>query len=54
LLPATAMLTMAIVKGNSPIPFPIADFNLKLLLAPTIAFTVPFVLDNLAEMVERN
>jgi len=41
------MLTLAVVGGNKNIPWP-SDLNINLLIAPTVAFTVPFLLDSLA------
>ena len=50
LVPATAMLTLAVVGGNKNLVWP-ADLDIKMMIAPTIAFAVPFLLDNMAEMV---
>jgi hypothetical protein len=47
LAPAAAMLTFAIIGGTATLPWK-TDLNFKAVLAPLIAVTVPFVLDNLA------
>ena len=52
LAPATAMLTLAIIGGSATIPWQ-SDLNGKLLVAPMIAITVPYLLDGLASTIER-
>lgn len=50
--PAAAMLTLAIIGGNATLPWQ-SDINGKLLIAPIIAITVPYILDFLASGIER-
>ena len=52
LAPATAMLTLAIIGGSATLPWK-SDIDGKLLIAPMVALTVPYVLDGLASVVER-
>jgi hypothetical protein len=47
LAPTAAMLTFAIIGGTATLPWK-TDLNIKALLTPLIAVTVPFVLDTLA------
>lgn len=47
LAPATAMLTLAIIGGNATLPWE-SDLNIKLLIAPLLAITVPYLLDGMA------
>lgn len=49
--PAAAILTLAIIGGTN-LPWK-TDINSKLLIAPAIAITVPYLLDGLAEVIER-
>lgn len=53
LSPAFAMLTWAIIGGNSKIPFQ-KGMDIKSLLIPIVAFTVPYMLDSMAESIERS
>jgi hypothetical protein len=46
--PAAALLTLAIIGGNASIPFK-PTLDIKAIIAPIIAVTVPYVLDNMAE-----
>lgn len=50
LAPAAAMLTLAIIGGSATLPWP-SVMNEKLLIAPVIAVTVPFLLDGLASVI---
>ena len=52
LAPATAMLTLAIIGGSATLPWE-SDLNGKLLIAPIVAITVPYLLDGLACSIER-
>ena len=46
------MITMAIIGGSATLPWE-SDINGKLLIAPMIAITVPYMLDGLASTVEK-
>lgn len=46
------MLTLAIIGGSASLPWE-SDLNGKLLVAPIIAITVPYLLDSLASTIER-
>jgi hypothetical protein len=47
LSPAFAMLTWAIIGGSSTLPWK-GGIDIKSLIIPVIAFTVPYMLDNMA------
>ncbi len=47
--PAAAMLTFAIIGGNT-LPWQ-GSMNSKMLLAPALAITLPYLLDGLASTV---
>lgn len=49
--PAAAMLTIAIIGGNTLTWKPAMNSNL--MLGPLIAITVPYLLDGLASNIER-
>lgn len=51
--PAAVMLTLAIIGGSASLPWS-SDINGKLLIAPIVAITVPYILDGVAANVERN
>jgi len=53
LSPAFAMLTWAIIGGNSTLPWK-GGMDIKSLIIPIVAFTVPYMLDNMAETIERS
>ena len=46
------MLTLAIIGGSATLPWE-SDINGKLLVAPMIAITVPYMLDGLASTIEK-
>lgn len=46
------MLTWAIIGGNANLPFQ-GGFDYKTLIFPVIAYTIPYLLDNVAENIER-
>lgn len=47
LSPAFAMLTWAVIGGNSKIPFQ-KGMDIKSFIIPIVAFTVPYMLDSMA------
>ncbi len=53
LSPAFAMLTWAIIGGSSTLPWK-GGIDIKSLLIPLVAFTVPFMLDSMAETIEKS
>jgi hypothetical protein len=50
LSPAFAMITWAIIGGSSKIPFT-GMIDYKTILIPVLAFTVPYMLDSMAENI---
>ena len=46
------MLTLAIIGGSATLPWE-SDINGKLLIAPMVAITVPYLLDGLASTIEK-
>ena len=44
------MLTLAIIGGSATLPWQ-SDINGKLLIAPIIAITVPYLLDGMASNI---
>lgn len=50
LTPAFAILTWAIIGGSGTIPWK-GGFDAKSLLIPVLAFTVPYMLDGMAESI---
>jgi len=50
LAPSLAMLTLAIIGGSATLPWK-SDINIKLLIAPLMAISVPFMLDGLAATI---
>ena len=53
LTPAFAMLSWAIIGGNSTLPWK-GGIDIKSLIIPLVAFTVPYMLDSMAENIERS
>lgn len=53
LSPAFAMLTWAIIGGSSTLPWK-GGMDIKSLIIPVVAFTVPYMLDSMAENIERS
>ncbi len=53
LSPAFAMLTWAIIGGSSTLPWQ-GGVDIKVLLIPLVAFTVPYMLESMAETIERS
>lgn len=53
LSPGFALLTWAIIGGNSTIPWK-SGIDIKSLLIPVVAFTVPYLLDSMAENIEKS
>lgn len=53
LSPAFAMLTWAIIGGSATSPFK-GGVDIKSILIPIVAFTVPYMLDSMAESIERS
>jgi len=53
LSPAFAMLTWAIIGGSGTIPWK-GGMDIKSLVIPIVAFTVPYMLDSMAEGIERS
>jgi len=51
--PAAAMLTLAIIGGSASLPWK-SDIDEKLLIAPIMAFLVPYCLDSVASSLERS
>lgn len=51
--PAAAMLTLAIMGGTSTFPWQHNSVNMKTLMAPLLAATVPYFMETLANSLER-
>ena len=47
------MLTWAIIGGSSTLPWK-GGMDIKSLIIPVVAFTVPYMLDSMAENIERS
>ncbi len=47
------MLTWAIIGGSATIPWK-GGMDIKSLVIPIVAFTVPYMLDSMAEGIERS